>query len=35
MNLLSPQELVEQALGKSTADDQIAYVVESSEANLR
>jgi predicted Zn-dependent protease len=32
---LSPQELVEQALGKSTADDQIAFVVESSEANLR
>jgi predicted Zn-dependent protease len=35
MNQLSPQELVEQALGKSTADDQIAFVVESSEANLR
>jgi predicted Zn-dependent protease len=32
---LSPQELVEQALGKSTADDQVAFVVESSEANLR
>ena len=35
MTQLSPQELVEQALGKSTADDQIAFVVESSEANLR
>ncbi|MCV2490135.1 metallopeptidase TldD-related protein [Geodermatophilus sp. YIM 151500] len=29
------QDLVEQALAASTADEQIAYVVESSEANLR
>jgi predicted Zn-dependent protease len=35
MTQLSPQDLVEQALGKSTADGQIAFVVESSEANLR
>jgi predicted Zn-dependent protease len=32
---MTPQDLVEQALAKSTADDQIAFVVESSEANLR
>jgi predicted Zn-dependent protease len=32
---LTPQELVEKALAASTADEQIAYVVESSEANLR
>ncbi|MCW2696876.1 MAG: putative Zn-dependent protease-like protein [Modestobacter sp.] len=30
-----PQELVERALDASTADGQVAYVVESSEANLR
>ena len=35
MSELSAQDLVEQALGKSTADDQITFVVESSEANLR
>ena len=29
------QEIVERALAASTADDQIAFVVESSEANLR
>jgi predicted Zn-dependent protease len=29
------QELVEQALAASTADGQVAYVVDSSEANLR
>jgi predicted Zn-dependent protease len=32
---MSPQELVERALAASTADGQIAYVTESSEANLR
>ncbi|TKJ34079.1 metallopeptidase TldD-related protein [Blastococcus sp. CCUG 61487] len=31
----TPQELVEQALAASTADGQIAYVVEQSQANLR
>ena len=31
----SPQEVVEQALAASTADGQVTYVVESSEANLR
>ena len=31
----TPQELVERALAASTADGQVAYVVESSEANLR
>jgi predicted Zn-dependent protease len=35
MSRLSAQELVERALAASTADDQITYVVESSEANLR
>jgi predicted Zn-dependent protease len=35
MTQLTPQELVERALAASTADDQITYVVESSEANLR
>jgi predicted Zn-dependent protease len=35
MTFLRAQDLVEQALAKSTADDQIAFVVESSEANLR
>jgi predicted Zn-dependent protease len=32
---VSPQELVEKCLAASTADDQITFVVESSEANLR
>jgi predicted Zn-dependent protease len=32
---VSPQELVERALAASKADGQIAYVTESSEANLR
>ncbi|SNR70098.1 metallopeptidase TldD-related protein [Blastococcus mobilis] len=32
---MTPQDLVEQALAKSTVDDQITFVVESSEANLR
>src|ERR1700709_2622142 len=32
---LSPQELVERALAASTADGQVTYVTESSEANLR
>src|SRR5687768_14193069 len=32
---LTAQEIVERALAASTADDQIAFVVESSEANLR
>src|SRR3954452_8332820 len=32
---MSPQELVERALAASKADGQIAYVTESSEANLR
>ncbi|OMQ16747.1 peptidase [Modestobacter sp. VKM Ac-2676] len=35
MSQLSPQEIVEQALAASTADGQVTYVVESSEANLR
>ncbi|TQN40929.1 putative Zn-dependent protease [Blastococcus colisei] len=35
MTRVKPQELVEQALAASTADDQIAFVVESSGANLR
>jgi predicted Zn-dependent protease len=35
MSQLSAQELVERCLAASTADDQITYVVESSEANLR
>jgi predicted Zn-dependent protease len=35
MTQLSPQQLVEQALAASKADGQIAYVTESSEANLR
>jgi predicted Zn-dependent protease len=35
MSALSAQELVERALAASTADDQITYVVDSSEANLR
>jgi len=32
---MSPQEVVERALAASKADGQIAYVTESSEANLR
>jgi predicted Zn-dependent protease len=32
---LTPQELVERALAASKADGQVAYVTESSEANLR
>jgi predicted Zn-dependent protease len=35
MSYLPPQHVVEQALAASTADGQIAYVVEGSEANLR
>jgi predicted Zn-dependent protease len=35
MTQLKPQELVEQALAASTADGQVTYVTESSEANLR
>jgi predicted Zn-dependent protease len=35
MTFLPAQDLVEQALAKSTVDDQITFVVESSEANLR
>ncbi|WP_324274828.1 PmbA/TldA family metallopeptidase [Blastococcus brunescens] len=35
MTRVSPQELVDKCLAASTADDQIAFVVESSEANLR
>jgi predicted Zn-dependent protease len=35
MSQLTPQELVERALAASKADGQIAYVTESSEANLR
>ena len=35
MSRVSPQELVEKCLAASTADDQVAFVVESSEANLR
>ena len=32
---MSPQELVERALAASTADGQVTFVSESSEANLR
>jgi predicted Zn-dependent protease len=35
MSAATPQELVEQALAASSADGQVTYVVESSEANLR
>jgi predicted Zn-dependent protease len=35
MTALTPQEVVEKALAASTADGQVAFVVESSEANLR
>ena len=35
MTRQTPQEVVEQALAASTADDQVVFVVESSEANLR
>src|SRR6185312_10538040 len=35
MTTPTPQEVVEQALAASTADGQVAFVVESSEANLR
>ena len=35
MSRVGPQELVEKCLAASTADDQITFVVESSEANLR
>ena len=35
MSSYSPQEVVEQALAASKADGQVAFVVESSEANLR
>jgi predicted Zn-dependent protease len=35
MTQLSAQEIVERALAASTADGQVTYVVESSEANLR
>jgi predicted Zn-dependent protease len=35
MSAATPQQLVEQALAASTADGQVTYVVESSEANLR
>ncbi|MDP9461351.1 MAG: metallopeptidase TldD-related protein, partial [Actinomycetota bacterium] len=35
MTQATAQELVEQALAASTADDQITFVVEGSEANLR
>jgi predicted Zn-dependent protease len=35
VSALTPQELVEKALAASTADGQVAFVVESSEANLR
>ena len=35
MSHLTAQEIVERALAASTADDQITFVVESSEANLR
>jgi predicted Zn-dependent protease len=35
MSTLSPQDVVEKALAASTADGQVAFVVESSEANLR
>jgi predicted Zn-dependent protease len=35
MTYSRPQDVVEKALAASTADGQVAYVVESSEANLR
>ena len=35
MTHYTAQEIVERALAASTADDQVAFVVESSEANLR
>jgi predicted Zn-dependent protease len=35
MSSLTPQEIVEQALAASTADGQVVYVTDSSEANLR
>ena len=35
MSALTPQDVVEKALAASTADGQVAFVVESSEANLR
>ncbi len=35
MSWSTPQQVVEQALAASTADGQITYVVEGSEANLR
>ena len=35
MTQYTAQEIVERALAASTADDQIAFVVESLEANLR
>ena len=35
MSRVTPQELVEKCLAASTAEDQITFVVESSEANLR
>jgi predicted Zn-dependent protease len=35
MSRLTPQELVERALAASSADGQVTYVTESSEANLR
>jgi predicted Zn-dependent protease len=35
VHAMSPQEVVERALAASKADGQVAFVVESSEANLR
>ena len=35
MSALTAQQLVEKALAASTADGQVVYVVESTEANLR
>ena len=35
MTSCAPQELVERALAASTADGQVTFVTESSEANLR
>jgi len=35
VSALTPQDVVEKALAASTADGQVAFVVESSEANLR
>jgi predicted Zn-dependent protease len=35
MSQLTPQDLVEKALAASTVDDQVTFVVDSSEANLR